>query len=133
MSPRWLYWPASSVGTDLIEFTVSVSSPSNESNLSHTNLTADSKWDGRGTGNSVSIIGSQDPDWWLMRWENTPAGTALRDSALAEFSAWTLLNTSTSVSYSLSASSYSTDAIRFDSTENSLWVATNTYRLIGTP
>ncbi len=131
MSPRWLFFPApaASGATDLIQFTSTATSPGNAFNSAHTNLTANTLWNGRGLTNSIDIQGSSSPDRFFM-WFN-PASNA--SAAIASFSSFDLVDTTDSVTYALTTAIAFSSAVLFTapSGANSVWVASNVYKLQG--
>lgn len=130
MSPRWLFFPTPPSGaTDLIQFTSNVTSPSNSFNNAHTNLTSSTLWNGRGLTNSIDIQGSSSPDRFFM-WFN-PASNA--SAAIASFSGFQLVDTTDSLTYSLTTVIAFTSAVVFTapSGADSVWVTSNVYKLQG--
>jgi len=131
--PTVQFIPAAAAGgTELIRFTSAVSSPSNEFNVDHQNLTSESALDGRGLTNSIDIRGSDNPDGFRMWFSDT----AERDTALTYFQTFSSLDLSDdtdAILYTVSVSVFDSVRLLFacDTGQNSVWVSGNTYTLIG--
>ena len=132
MTPPTVQFIPAAGGTAIIRFDSAVTSPMNEFNVDHINLSGNSVMDGRGLFNSIDIRGSDDPDEFRMWFLSTgDRNTAL--SYLGSFSSLDLSDDTDAVVYAISVSIYDATRLVFrcDPGENSVWVSGNQYTLIG--